>query len=286
MVPSILEGQKYTFFQFIKKNHKNLQHNYCLVLFLPSNTVDNLKLVVDIGNSFTKLAVFHNDEIIELKLVKDPVIKEFEIIYKLYPNINSSILSSVGKLNPDIPEFLSGKGRFLELHHSTGVPFINNYSSAETLGKDRIAIAAAAVKLFPANNVLVIDMGTCITYDLVTSAGEYLGGGISPGVKMRFKALHNLTHRLPLVEIPPDFSDVKLLGDTTESSILSGVIFGLKGEIESTINQYEKSFSPLKTIISGGDYKYFEKLLKSNIFATPNIVVRGLKNILDFNEKK
>jgi type III pantothenate kinase len=285
MVPSILEGQKYTIFQFIKKNHKNLHHNYCLVLFLLSHTVNDLKLVVDIGNTFTKLAVFHDDEIIDVKVVENPTITNFEAVFNLYPEIKSSILSSVGNQKPELLNFLSEKGNFLDLHHNTPIPFNNKYCSPESLGKDRIAIAAAAVKLYPNTNVLVIDSGTCITYDLITSDGNYLGGGISPGLKMRFEALHNFTHRLPLIEIPECSTKIELLGNTTESSILSGVIIGLKGEIEYTINQYEMSFSPLKTVISGGDYKYFDKLLKSNIFATPNIVVRGLKNILDFNEK-
>jgi len=169
---------------------------------------------------------------------------------------------------------MAQNGFFVELNHSTPVPFINKYRTPETLGKDRIAIASAAVQLFPNENVLVIDTGTSITYDLVTSKEEYIGGGISPGLNMRFKALHNFTHRLPLVKMQDAEAKINLVGDSTETSILSGVVVGAKAEVENIINQYCSLYSSLKIIISGGDHKYFEKLLKSNIFAAPNIVVR------------
>ena len=176
-------------------------------------------------------------------------------------------------------------GFFIELNHSTPVPFINSYTTPDTLGKDRIAIASAATKKYPGENVLIIDTGTSITYDFVTSNKEYLGGSISPGLNMRFKALHNFTHRLPLINLPDPDTEINLVGDSTESSILTGVVNGLIAEVENIIVQYNTKFSPLILVISGGDYKYFEKLVKSNIFAAPNIVVYGLKCILDFNEK-
>lgn len=243
-----------------------------------------LKLVVDIGNTFTKIAVFSGDEIIDLQTTEKINTEYLRSTIIKYPEISSSILSSVALHDIRLNEFLVQQGFFIELSHNTPVPFINKYGTPDTLGKDRIAIASAAVNLYPNENVLIIDTGTSITYDIVNSDKEYLGGGISPGLNMRFKALHNLTYRLPLIQIPSAETNINLVGDSTESSILSGVVVGVKAEVENIITQYSSMFSPLKIIISGGDYKYFEKLVKSNIFASPNIVVRGLKNILDFNE--
>ncbi len=244
-----------------------------------------MKLVVDIGNSFAKLAVFNDSEIIDFQTAEKVDIELIKKTYQKYPNIRSSILSSVALHDLHVSEFLTHRGFFIELDQNTPVPFINSYSTPETLGKDRIAIASAAVQMFPEENTLVIDTGTSITFDLITAGKEYLGGGISPGLSMRLKALHNFTHRLPLIELPDPEIKIDLIGDSTSSSILTGVFNGLYAEIGSIINQYNILFSPLKVVISGGDYKYFEKLVKSNIFASPNIVVRGLKNILDFNEK-
>jgi len=284
MAPSILEVQNYTIFQFIKKNHKNLHHYYCIVLFLLLFNCLYLKLVVDIGNSFTKLAVFSNDEIIDFQTIEKIDIEYLRLTIKKHPKISSSILSSVALHDIQLNDFLSQNGFFIELTHTTPVPFKNKYGTPDTLGKDRIAIASAAVQLYPKENVLIIDTGTSITYDIVNSNKEYHGGGISPGLNMRFKALHNFTHRLPLVQIPSAETNINLVGDSTESSITTGVVNGVLAEVENIITQYSSVYSPLKIIISGGDYKYFERLVKSNIFASPNIVVRGLKNILDFNE--
>lgn len=255
-------------------------HSLTFVVF----KYEYLKLVVDIGNTFTKIAIFSGDEIIDLQTTEKINTEYLRSTIIKYPEISSSILSSVALHDIRLNEFLVQQGFFIELSHNTPVPFINKYGTPDTLGKDRIAIASAAVNLYPNENVLIIDTGTSITYDIVNSDKEYLGGGISPGLNMRFKALHNLTYRLPLIQIPSAETNINLVGDSTESSILSGVVVGVKAEVENIITQYSSMFSPLKIIISGGDYKYFEKLVKSNIFASPNIVVRGLKNILDFNE--
>ncbi len=243
-----------------------------------------MKLIVDIGNSFTKLAVFKDNEVIDFQTIKEIDVDVLKSTLQKYPQLVSSILSSVAHHDVRLNDFLTQCGYFIELDQNTPVPFINSYGTPHTLGKDRIAIAAAAVLLYPDENVLIIDTGTSITFDIVTANREYLGGSISPGLNMRFKALHNFTHRLPLIVAPDPGATINLIGDSTESSILTGVVNGLRAEVENTINQYNKLFSPLKIIISGGDYKYFERLVKSNIFAAPNIVVRGLKNILDFNE--
>lgn len=244
-----------------------------------------LKLIVDIGNTSSKIAVFSNDEIIDFRVINDKLIEVVKEVIVSFPDICSSILSSVSNHDGQVSNLLQEKGYFIELNHTTNVPFKNMYQSTTTLGKDRIAIAAAGIAAYPDENVLVIDMGTCVTYDFINADGEYLGGAISPGLTMRFDSLGKFTHGLPTLDKPSADEEVNLIGKTTHESITSGVINGLKMEVEHIINQYEALFSPLKIIISGGDYLYFENLAKSNIFASPNIVVYGLKKILDFNEK-
>ena len=244
-----------------------------------------MKLIIDIGNTFTKIAVFDGNLIVSFETVDSITVDKLMLIFKKFPNIKSSILSSVTIHDSNLNKYLGEHGFFIELGYNTPVPFINKYSTPHTLGKDRIAIASAAVDIYPNFNTLIIDAGTCITYDIITSDNYYLGGSISPGLQMRFNALHNFTHKLPLVKMTDSVDNIDLIGDSTTSSILSGVILGLHAEIEGIVNEYNNKFSQLKTVISGGDYKYFEKLLKSNIFATSNIVVSGLKSILDFNEK-
>jgi type III pantothenate kinase len=222
---------------------------------------------------------------ISLRTVSRITIDKLDLILKEYPQISSSIISSVALHDIKLNNILNNIGFFIELDHNTPVPFINKYGTPDTLGKDRIAIASAATQIYPNENTLIIDAGTSVTYDMITHKKEFLGGGISPGLNMRLESLHNFTHKLPLISLPNYDEKIALIGDSTESSILSGVVNGLTAEMQHIINQYSNSFSPLKIVISGGDYKYFEKLVKSNIFAAPNIVITGLKCILDFNEK-
>ncbi|HEY9115497.1 MAG TPA: type III pantothenate kinase [Bacteroidales bacterium] len=242
-----------------------------------------MQLILDIGNSYAKLAVFDGPEIIEMKVSEDIVKSKVEDVLNTYPKINAAILSDVRGKPQLISEFLSQRVYFIELSHTTPVPFSNLYQSPATLGKDRIACVAAALKMFPLQNVLVIDAGTCITYDLVNNKSEYLGGAISPGINMRFKALHDFTGKLPLIKATND-SIPELIGNNTNNSIYAGVQKAVLLEVDAMINEYQSRFQGLKTILSGGDYFYFDKNLKSNIFATPNIVIKGLKEILDFNE--
>jgi type III pantothenate kinase len=242
-----------------------------------------MKLIIDIGNSYAKIAVFDGTDIVELKVVEDVTVSQIENILKNHPKIVSAILSDVRGKSQEISDLLTQQIFFIELNHLTPVPFTNLYQTPQTLGKDRIAGAAAAVKKFPQQNVLVIDAGTCITYDLVNNKGEYLGGAISPGIKMRYKALHDFTGKLPYVKAMDD-NMPELIGNTTENSIYAGVQKAVLFEVDAMINEYQSGFQGLKVILSGGDYFYFDKNLKSNIFATPNIVLNGLREILDFNE--
>jgi type III pantothenate kinase len=169
----------------------------------------------------------------------------------------------------------------MELSALTNIPVTNFYKTPDTLGKDRLAGIVAAHSLYVKENVLVIDAGTCITYDLITTKGEYYGGSISPGLNMRFKALHTFTEKLPLVSL---LNFEELIGTDTNTSILSGVINGLIAETDAIIERYKELYSALKIIICGGDAQFLVDRLKNSIFAVPELVLIGLNEILDYNE--
>ncbi|MBN2616164.1 MAG: type III pantothenate kinase [Bacteroidales bacterium] len=241
------------------------------------------KLIVDIGNTRTKLALFHNDLLTDLRVFEKPDTGFIEQMLEKYPDVQGCILSAVRVYPREIDELLKRQGFFIQLNKSTPLPFQNKYKTPGTLGKDRLAIAAGAQAQFPEQNVLTIVAGTTVTYDFINCDGEYLGGNISPGLHMRLKALHTFTDQLPLIELMD--SDIELIGTTTETAILSGALHGMAAEMEGMIHRYQNKYKSLKIIFGGGDYKYFDKRLKNNIFATPNIVLKGLKEILDFNEE-
>lgn len=242
-----------------------------------------MKLIIDIGNTFVKVAVFEKKQLLDLSTFENFSIDELSNVTEKYPQINSAIISSVKSYDSSIMNYLREKYFFIELNDSTQLPIKSNYKTPKTLGKDRIAAVAAAFYLYPQTNVLVIDAGTCITYDFLNIKGIYSGGSISPGIEMRFKALNNYTAKLPLLK----YSEIDYLtGLTTEESILSGVINGVSAEIDGIISSYHENYENLTVILSGGDYIYFDKRLKNNIFALPNIVLHGLNIILNFNDEK
>lgn len=244
-----------------------------------------MKLVIDIGNTLAKIAVLSKSDIIDLVSIETISIRDIEKLLDTYPGITTGIVASVREIDPDFVSFLNSKLKCIQLNELTLLPFSNKYKTPASLGYDRIAAVAGASGIFPENNLLVINAGTCITYDLITSENEYLGGSISPGIQMRFAALHTFTEKLPLIK--PEFdAKIEIIGNDTETSILSGVLNGVLNEVDGIIDRYKNQFPDLKIIVSGGDYKYFDKNLKNNIFATPNIVLKGLNRIHDFNEKK
>ena len=239
-----------------------------------------MNLVIDFGNTLTKLALFQDREMVAFTSFagadKEPVISFFGS----EPGIKNAIISTVKEYPSEIDDFLKQKYRTVYLSHTTPVPVNNKYATPETLGKDRLAAVAGACQMFPATDVLVIDAGTAITYDLITGAGEYLGGGISPGITMRYQALHTFTDRLPLLN---SYNEAKLIGDDTTSGIYSGVLNGALAEMEGIILRYQKLYPGLKIILTGGDFNYFDKTLKIKTFAAPNLVLEGLNLILRFN---
>lgn len=238
-----------------------------------------MKLVLDFGNSLQKCALFDR-ELVAISTYENITLDDI-IAFTEDKNVESAILSSVINYDSAIEEWLSEKFFFIQLTENTPIPIINKYGTPKTLGKDRLAAAIGGATLFPKQNMLSVDCGTAIKFDMVTSDGEYLGGSIAPGLWLRFKALHNFTDKLPLVSYKnqPD-----LIGVDTLTSIQSGVMNGCLAEINGLIERYKSNFRKLNVVLTGGEMIYFEKSIKSSIFAEPNLVMIGLYQILVFNE--
>lgn len=239
-----------------------------------------MNLIIDTGNTLTKLALFLGREMVAFSsfagVETRPIIKFCEANLL----ITNAILSTVKEYPSEIDLYLGQHYNTVFFSHTTSVPVENKYGTPETLGKDRLAGAIGAQQMFPSSDNLVIDAGTAITYDLITADGEYLGGAISPGITMRYKALHTFTSRLPLLNY---YDDAQLIGDDTSTSIHSGVLNGTVAEMEGIIQRYQLVYPGLKIILTGGDHNYFDKRLKIKTFAAPNLVLEGLNLILDFN---
>jgi len=240
-----------------------------------------MNLVIDIGNTLTKVAVFSHQEICFNKIYESLTLNEVKELMNKY-NIVNSIISEVKNFDKELENYLEKHSHFIKLNNQTPLPFNNLYITPTTLGKDRLAIASAASKLYSNSNVLVIDSGTCITYDLIDENNNYLGGAISPGIELRLKSLSEFTGKLPLVKIEKN-EEINLVGNSTESSIKSGVVNGIKQEIEGVINQYLKQYKELKIVLTGGNVERFEIAPKNRIFADKFLVLRGLNEILKIN---
>ena len=242
-----------------------------------------MNLAIDIGNTRVKAAVFEEDKLIELLVFdKKIIVSKIKKIIKNH-TISAGIISNVGSISESKLAQLNKSFNFIVISASLKVPFNNLYKTPNTLGVDRIALVAAAVKQFPNTNVLIIDAGTCITFDFVDVNASYLGGAISPGIKMRYKALNKFTANLPLIDTIElhDF-----IGKNTEESIISGVLNGVKNEINGIIEDYYLKYLDLTVVLTGGDTNFLSKQLKSSIFANQNFLLQGLNEILKFNQHK
>ena len=240
-----------------------------------------MNIVIDIGNSFIKVAVFQKDEIIHQEQFLPGRLKVLHSIFIQFPSIENGIISLVGNPDKNTTSFLHSKlKKLLLLDENTLLPIDNLYKTKKTLGKDRLAAVIGANYLFPINDILVIDAGTAITYDFINSAGQYPGGSISPGLYMRYKALHKFTSKLPLLAPSEHYS---LPAKTTEDSIIAGVQSGMINEIKGIINEYKEQYPELKIVLTGGDAIFFEKILKNSIFVDLNLVLKGLNRILAHN---
>lgn len=251
-------------------------------------TKDLNALVIDKGNTLLKVALFNNHNIIDIRRFESLSGHNFKLLFdeleqKHDIRLKHSIISSVVPDYNDLYTILNQRTQLLEFTHNTPISIKNKYSTPETLGKDRIAAVVGASSIFPDNDLLIIDAGTCITFDFMNAKKEYFGGAISPGINLRFKSLHNFTGNLPLVQ---PIVKTNLIGNSTKTSILSGVINGIREEVDGIIDRYKLSYPELMVIFTGGDIKYFDKYLKNNIFAVENLVLKGLKDILYYNVKK
>lgn len=240
-----------------------------------------MNLIIDVGNSYIKLAVFKGDTLLEKESVNPSFfLKTINKLDQKYSKIDNAIVASVGRL--DVLDLKALKKRFnlFVLDIDSKLPFKNLYATPKTLGIDRVALVCGSVAQFPDKNVLIIDAGTCITYDFINYKNNYHGGAISPGISLRYKSLNAYTANLPLLEIKvPN----QLIGDSTENAIHSGVINGVVNEIDGVINAYEDKYRDLTVILTGGDAKFLSKQLKSSIFANSNFLLEGLNYILHFN---
>lgn len=237
-----------------------------------------MNYTIDQGNTLIKGASFDHDHLSDTFVWRT----DFEVL-KYFEKIQgaSIIICSVSG-NPELLNDIIGqRNKITILDYQTPLPIMSFYESPETLGMDRIAAACGASHLYPHETCLVVDMGTCITYELIDSKNKYHGGLISPGFKMRFNAMYSQTRSLPLIR---DGIEEGFIGKSTKSSMVSGVVNGITSEIEGFILRFREQFGELKIIITGGDSHRFESKIKAPIFAAPNLVHIGLNSILRHNE--
>ena len=237
-----------------------------------------MKLVIDIGNTSTKLGLFEGKDMFSFSSVENCSLENIRN-FIADNNVDFSIISSVRDIDFEIQSILDYYNSTL-LSSDTPTPIKNKYKTLETLGKDRLSAVIGGHALYPNRDIIILDAGTCLTVDFINSEGEYIGGRISPGIEMRYKSLHAFTDQLPLLE---KSKNSPFSGNDTNSSIVSGVQQGILSEIQSIISDYKLKNPNLITIITGGDCFYFEKELKNTIFAIPNLVLIGLNEILDYN---
>ena len=233
-----------------------------------------MNIAVDYGNTSAKVGIFRDGQLQDKRLFQDPAaLRAFLESY----HAENVIVSSVSHPAEDVLSWSVARGEKIALSHQLPLPIKILYTTPQTLGVDRIAAVCGAVEIFPNQDCLVIDAGTCITYEFVDQRENYYGGGIAPGIAMRFEAMHHFTSRLPLVHpipLPP------LVGDSTETSMQSGVINGVRAEVEGIIQKYVDQYPGIKTILCGGDAAYFENQFKQPLFVSPDLVLIGLNKIL------
>ena len=230
------------------------------------------------GSSRTKVAVFNSNELENQATLEAPIAEQLKDWLPDPHTIQACVLSSVASEDPALLSFLSSFPFFVQVEAGMRTPLKMAYESPETLGNDRLAAAIGAWFIHPGKDLLVIDAGTCITMDLVTHDATYHGGSISPGLMMRFRAMHQFTARLPLVS-PSD--DASLTGRNTAASIRSGAQNGILAEVHGMVARYRQQFPHLKVVLTGGDASFFESNLKFDIFVAPNLVLEGLNYILN-----
>jgi type III pantothenate kinase len=239
-----------------------------------------MNIIIDIGNTRIKTAIFNFDQIVELNIHKNEA-DFIESLTNLKIQCDNCIVAATGLYSDKLKKQLHILfKKVIELNGFTKLPFNNLYQTKETQGPDRIAAIAGAQLKFQNENILIIDAGTAITFDFIDKNGNYLGGNISPGIEMRFKALHTFTQKLPLLNIS---EQNLLLGLSTTDAITYGVQNSMIFEIEQYIQTLSQNYENLRTIMTGGDADFLANKLKNTIFVDSNLVLKGLNRILEYN---
>ena len=236
-------------------------------------------LCFDFGNTRLKCAVFSEGQFREERVLENSGTDSIRELLKIF-HPEKSILSSVIHHPPEIESLLEQSTRFHKLNQHSRLPITTPVGKPETIGADRLALVVAAASLFPGKNNLVIGLGTAITYNFINKYNEFMGGGISPGLEMRFKSLHQFTAKLPMIS--PDWN-FPLLGYDTRTNILSGVILGMAAEIDGMIEAYEQRYENFNVVLCGGDTRWMAQRLKKKIFADPYFIYKGLYAISEYN---
>ncbi|NBW27332.1 MAG: type III pantothenate kinase [Flavobacteriaceae bacterium] len=247
-------------------------------------------VAVDVGNTRIKVAVFEGSTILEqFNFNSYKLQNELHFILNKYKKASELVVSSVGNISKDI--FIEFENK-VTIHFITSdfhFPFTNTYATPNTLGIDRMILASGAVLMFPNQNRLVIDSGTCITYDFIDQNDNYLGGAISPGIRLRFESLHNYTAKLPLLSLESikeqNLDRIPIIGNSTFESVNSGVINGVINEIEGFISKYEAVYPKFIIILTGGDAEFLAKRLKNTIFANSNFLLESLNQTYQYKIK-
>jgi len=240
-------------------------------------------LTIDVGNTRIKGAVFEGANLVsDFVFSKDDLEKNIQKILKDFSDVTDLVIASVGNIEKQVFFDFNKAVNVHLVSHSDVFPFVNRYETPLTLGIDRMVLAAGAVLGFPDQNRLVIDAGTCVTYDFVDKDNNYLGGAISPGIRLRYEALHHYTAKLPLLslEIPEHF-----IGNSTAQAIHSGVVNGVINEIDGFIDQYKELYSNFTIILTGGDTVFLAKRLKNTIFANSNFLLQSLNHTFQYTIK-
>lgn len=238
-----------------------------------------MNLCIDIGNTRIKIGIFDKGQMIHNDAFYTMSTKEIDQLLNKY-KVERAISSSTRKSITAFEKRIKAKMNLLRLTHKTAIPIMNHYHTPETLGKDRLAVAVGCTKVYPNKNCLVIDAGTCITYDIIDANRNYLGGNISPGLRMRAEAMDTLTSTLPLVE--PKYNE-DYIGKSTVSAMQNGIVYGTILEMQSFIAMIKEDIGEINVIITGGDASFFEDLLNSKIFVHSFLVLEGLDVIINYN---
>lgn len=241
-----------------------------------------MNFIADIGNTAYKFYVFNNDKIYDkFKTKSIEEAKEKISSFKKMYSFNNSIVSNVRSSKDEVFIEINDNFQIVDFNYSLKLPVNICYKTPESLGKDRLSAVCGAVKLFPTDNILVVDAGTAITYDFVEKGKSYIGGNISPGLSIRYKSLYNFTDNLPLLNI--DAQNNGLLGDNTKNAITRGVQNSVLFEFNTYVNELTSKYKDLKVVVTGGDAFFFENSIKNRIFVVEFLTAIGLNNILNLN---